>query len=569
MTFAPQIPLFRPSVDAPPIEKSGAVYTRRWTVDLILDLAGYRPEQDLVGACAVEPSAGEGSFLVAMAERLIESCRRQRRPWSDCAASLLAYEINEASADRARTAVTDAVVRNGVPRAVAHGLVRGWVRVGDYLVDAQRLPPVRFVVGNPPYIRLEDLGDEAMAYYREAYATMRGRADIYVGFFEAALRQLAVGGVCAFICADRWMSNQYGAGLREFITQGFAVESVIEMHEADPFEVDVAAYPAVTVIRRERQSSAVVASMSARAQKSPGASIVAGLEKVRAGEVAALPEGVTAARVDAWTQGSDPWPCTSPERLALLLRLEANFKPLEDDATGTRVSIGVASGCDRVYITKDADLVEPSRLLPLAMVADTLGGSVEWSGHYLVNPWNAEGLVDLARFPRLREYFHKHSGDLKRRNVAQRRPDVWFRTIDRVNMALTKQPKLYFPDMRDEIHPVLDRGETYPHHNLYFLTSEGWDLEVLGGLLLSAIGQFFVEVYGVRMRGGWLRFQAQYLRRIRVPRPEDISAAQADALRTAFRARDAARATGVACAVYGVEGAFPARETRAQKRAKT
>ena len=36
---------------------------------------------------------------------------------------------------------------------------------------------------------------------------------------------------------------------------------------------------------------------------------------------------------------------------------------------------------------------------------------------------------------------------------------------------------------------------------------------------MSAVGQFFVESYGVRMRGGYLRFQAQYLRRIRVPDP--------------------------------------------------
>ena len=34
---------------------------------------------------------------------------------------------------------------------------------------------------------------------------------------------------------------------------------------------------------------------------------------------------------------------------------------------------------------------------------------------------------------------------------------------------------------------------------------------------MSSVGQFFVESYGVRMRGGYLRFQAQYLRRIRVP----------------------------------------------------
>jgi hypothetical protein len=35
--------------------------------------------------------------------------------------------------------------------------------------------------------------------------------------------------------------------------------------------------------------------------------------------------------------------CDLPERLALLKRLEAAFPPMEDPATGTKVSIGVAS----------------------------------------------------------------------------------------------------------------------------------------------------------------------------------------------------------------------------------
>ena len=64
---------------------------------------------------------------------------------------------------------------------------------------------------------------------------MRGRADLYVAFFEAALRQLREGGACAFICADRWMRNQYGAELRELVTSDFAVDVVIEMHNADAF----------------------------------------------------------------------------------------------------------------------------------------------------------------------------------------------------------------------------------------------------------------------------------------------------------------------------------------------
>jgi len=101
-------------------------------------------------------------------------------------------------------------------------------------------------------------------------------------------------------------------------------------------------------------------------------------------------------------------------------------------------------------------------------------------------------------------------------------------------------------------NPVLDKGETYPHHNLYHLTSKDWDLEVLGGLLLSRVAQLFIEAYCVKMRGGTLRFQAQYLRRIRVPSPEGLPESLCHQLRQAFRTRDAAAATAAAVEAYGI-----------------
>ena len=41
--------------------------------------------------------------------------------------------------------------------------------------------------------------------------------------------------------------------------------------------------------------------------------------------------------------------------------------------------------------------------------------------------------------------------------------------------------------MKAAAHPVLDPGDHYPHHNLYFVVSDAWDLEVLGGILLAAV----------------------------------------------------------------------------------
>ncbi|MGH9175752.1 MAG: SAM-dependent methyltransferase, partial [Vicinamibacterales bacterium] len=227
------------------------------------------------------------------------------------------------------------------------------------------------------------------------------------------------------------------------------------------------------------------------------------------------------------------------------------------EETGTKVGIGVATGCDEVFITTDPHLVEPGRLVPLAMGSDTVGGTFTWSGHYLVDPWNENGVVALGDYPRLSAYFESHRERLSLRHVAQRRPTHWYRTIDRVTHSLICKHKLYLPDIKDRIHPVLDTGQSYPHHNLYFIQSDRWDLEVLGGLLLSDIGQFFVECYGVRMRGGWLRFQAQYLRRIRVPDPDQITADQSARLVAAFRQRDTEAATRVARELYRLD-ALPA-----------
>jgi len=59
------------------------------------------------------------------------------------------------------------------------------------------------------------------------------------------------------------------------------------------------------------------------------------------------------------------------------------------------------------------------------------------------------------------------------------------------------------------------------------------------------------------MRGGYLRMQAQYLRKIRVPNPNTITLHQAEALRHAFQTRDVAAATLAAVSVYGIGHLWP------------
>ena len=539
----------------------GEVFTRRWVVDLILDLAGYTDDRDLGALRAVEPACGEGAFLGPMVRRLSRSCKAAGRSIRDARGALAASDLLVDNVTRSRQLVNDVLEDEGWSIGECGGLADAWVSHRDYLLsqpthlqlfaDAET-HLADFVIGNPPYIRPEDVPAPLYQTYRRSYRTMCGRADVYVAFIEAGLRSLAPGGVLAFICADRWMRNQYGRELRSMIASDFAVETVVAMHDVDAFEEDVAAYPAITIVRNAPQGPAAVIDTEGTFDGRDAGGVV---KWVRGGKKSISHDHYRGTRLPRWFQGRDSWPGGDPDLVRMVEDLRDRLPTIEDAETVTRVGIGIATGDDGVFITKDADLVESDRLLPLAMAADGSTGSLAWSGHYLVNPWETGGtLVDLRRYPRLARYFRAHRAELSDRHVAKRTSAGWYRTIDKVTAPLTAMPKLLFPDMKLSTHPVLDQGGLYPHHNLYYVISEKWDLEVLGGLLMSKVAEAFVSAYSVKMRGGTLRFQAQYLRRIRVPAPDAISAADREALRDAFSNRDFDAATDVAIRLYGVEG---------------
>lgn len=554
VTAASQLSLL--PIEDPPANKRteqanhGEVFTRRWVVDFILDLVGYCPDKDLGSQTIVEPACGSGAFLIPIVDRLVESCRRHGKDVAGEPDAIKAFDVLENNADLARKVVVHRLDKHGVAIALGEQLAAKWVTTADFLLKDHLSGSVDFVVGNPPYVRLEDVPRELCSAYRRSWPTMQGRSDIFVGFFEAALRLLSAEGVLGFICADRWMHNQYGGALRQLVTSRYAVDTIVSMHAVNAFEHDVSAYPAVVILRNRRQQSVNLI-------EAKPAFCRIDAEAVNKWVVEEEPtidrRAVQGARLSTWGSGTRSWPCGNPVRQALIAHLERRFAPLESDQTGTRVGIGVATGCDDVYITTNEDLVEKDRLLPLLLARDTVSGEAEWSGHYLVNPWNGGGLVNLADYPRLREYLSWHEARLRTRHTARRRPDSWYRTIDKVDPTLQTRNKLVMPDIKAEANPVLDEGHHYPQHNLYFVLSDSWDLEVLGGLLLSDVANAIIGSYCVKMRGGYYRFQAQYIRRMRVPDPLEIAHPTRLGLVAAFRARDRQAATAHAVKAFGID----------------
>lgn len=527
----------------------GEIFTRRWVADTILDLVGYRTTTNLADSVIVEPSCGTGAFLGPIIERLIDSAHGEVS-FEALAGCIQAFDLLDHHVQTSRELAVIQLIERGCDPDLAAELAQGWVRTADFLLDDGELS-VDFAVGNPPYIRIEDLEPNTARTYRERWSTMGGRADIYVPFIERCLRSLRPGGRLGFICADRWFRNSYGSALRKLVAENYAVEHVWTMHDVDAFASEVSAYPAITVIANTAQGDATVLDTT---EAFGAESAALAVDWSDSGQNTTAGEGFEAHRLSQWFSGDGFWPSGSPARIALVEYLNANFPPLQDETTRTKIGIGVATGADKVYCIHDPTLIEPERALPMVAGRDLNSGRFEWSGEYLANVWLPDGsLVELKDWPKLARHLEERGEQLRARHTAKKNPKNWYRTIDKVNHALLEQPLLMMRDLGASANPVLVPAGYYPHHNVYWVSSQRWDLEVLGGLLLSRVSQAFIEAYCVRMRGGTLRFQAQYLRQIRVPNPDSLTTEQEQSLRAAFIKRDSDLATSIACEAFAID----------------
>lgn len=510
-------PLALQMPDSP--EGRGAVFTRPEVVDFILDLVGYTADLPLHECRILEPAFGEGDFLLPIVDRLLasyeSSTNRKTDIVEDLSRAILAFELHSDSASHTRSLLLELLSSHGVTDADAFQLIKAWIYYGDFLL-ADLPHTFTHAVGNPPYVRQELIPDALIAEYRARYKTIYDRADLYIPFMERCLGSLEPGGALGFICSDRWMKNRYGGPLRALVADQFHLAIYVDMVDTPAFHSNVIAYPAITLIKREAEGATRIARRPAIDRGS-----LELLSKALLAKKEDL-DGSGVSEAEGVVRNGDPWLLDAPEQLKILRRLEENFPLLEE--VGCKVGIGVATGADKVFIAPfDSLEVGKARKLPLVSTKDIESGIVQWKGLGVINPFRDDGgLVDLAKNPLLSNYLGRHADQIRRRNVSKKNPRSWYRTIDRIYPDLARRPKLLIPDIKGESHVVYEEGRLYPHHNLYYVTSEEWDLRALQAVLLSGIAKLFISMYSTEMRGGYLRFQAQYLRRIRLPLWKDV-----------------------------------------------
>jgi adenine-specific DNA-methyltransferase len=511
------------------------VYTQSWVAKLLLNSMGYVPEADLTKGTLIEPCCGDGAFAVPIVQRLLASAKNHGVPPERLQGNLVFVDVDPVAVEATASAVAAVLLAAGVAYETTSSLLSAWFRVGDFLIITSALPVARWVVGNPPYLRVEDVPAGLTRRYRTAWGTMRGRADIYVGFWEAGLALLEPGGRIGYICADRWMRNQYGERLRSLVTTKYCLELILDMHHVDAFQERVSAYPAMVVVSAGEDCPARV--IVGRLRGSFAAPNVDELEEgVRVGR--ADHESFEVWPVDSQQFGAEGWTFRAPGSVDTPGGRGDLLQTLPE--TGVTVRGGLATGADDAFIITGSSDVEPSLLRRIVGPSDIIDGALVWSGRRLLYPWTTtRGLIDLEAFPFARAHLSAFEERLRNRHVVRTRKgrDGWWRTIDQEPVSGYTGPALLIPDIRERVEPVLDLDEHVPMHSLYRLTSTVWDLEVLGAVLMSDLVHEQMRAMSVAMASGRMRVSAQYLKRLRIP-TADMVKPIADDLARAFRRRD-------------------------------
>jgi type I restriction-modification system DNA methylase subunit len=246
----------------------GEYYTPPAICDLITRLTVQSSDDDIL-----DPACGSGGFLVSAYHRLHEMLPEASGGHEHILSHLSGVEINRFPAHL--TAINLAIQDLSAYTERVDVEIKDFFDVKKYQKLGGRemagaggteteegLGEQRggydAVMGNPPYIRQENIDDKDKVRDHLSDAEIDGeylsrRSDIYAYFLTHGTQFLAEGGDLGFITSDRWLDTKYGEDVQQFLLDNFEIRAIIKF-DRQVFD-DALVDSSVLILRRQGDAS--------------------------------------------------------------------------------------------------------------------------------------------------------------------------------------------------------------------------------------------------------------------------------------------------------------------------
>ncbi|MGJ0377701.1 Eco57I restriction-modification methylase domain-containing protein [Aliarcobacter cryaerophilus] len=206
----------------------------------------------------LDPACGSGAFLNQALEYLISEHKNLQNDLAlmgDLFASYMVEEeilehnlygvdINEDAVEIAKLSLWLRTAKRGRPLT----------KLADKIVCANSLLEMPFsensfdvVIGNPPYVRVQGLKsnyENEAKLYEEKFVSATGNYDLYVLFMEQSFKMLNQKGKLSYILPHKFLISDFGSGIRGFLSENKAVESLLHFGSEMVFE-DASTYTCI------------------------------------------------------------------------------------------------------------------------------------------------------------------------------------------------------------------------------------------------------------------------------------------------------------------------------------
>jgi hypothetical protein len=362
------------------------------------------------------------------------------------------------------------------------------------------------VIGNPPYIRHEDLAPSLKPYLKAHYDTAAGTADLYVYFYEQGLRLLAPGGELSFITNNKWLRAGYGQALRSYLLQ--PERQLVELLDFGDLPVfpEATTYPNILSVRR-----------------APAAATV------RVAELTTLPADPTRFQEMMDTATTDmpidrlsdeAWSLAAAAQQELLKKLREAGKPLGEYVEG-KIYNGVKTGFNEAFVidttTRNqliADDPNSAKFIkPFLTGRDVKRYQKPDSNTFLLYiDWK----FNLEKHPAIKAHLLKYQEQLSARSEAKKGNYPWY-ALERARpelQAVFDNPKTVVTTFSQNAPYSIDVHGHFPNDKICVIPST--DAFLLGVLNSSPVDFFFKSIASTKANG-YFEYKPMYLTQLPIP----------------------------------------------------
>ena len=379
------------------------------------------------------------------------------------------------------------------------------------------------VIGNPPYISLQNEGGSVGKPYEKAgFSSFDRRGDIYCLFYEKGMQLLSPGGALCFITSNKWMRAAYGEKLRGFLAEHTNPRLLIDFSGNKIFEnatVDV------NILLLEKTANT-------------GQTESVTLEKDFRLSAENLSLYVHQHATHMTFTASESWVILSPIEESIRRKIEAVGTPLKD--WDIQINYGIKTGCNDAFIVSTAKRdeilascqTEEERQRIEALIRPILRGKdikrygYNWAELWLINTHNGiKGElppIDIALYPAIKAHLDSHWDKIARRSDQGVTP---YNLRDCAYIKDFEKPKIVYGEIQTDNEK---EGYSFPAFSFdpnnaivlnsgYIMTSNSVDMRFILSVLNSKLGRFLVKLYVTQLQKQQFRMLAQYVSLFPIP----------------------------------------------------